>query len=287
MKKSFFLLALALMVSMPVFAQDVKSETDNVELPNIFIWAIPDDDVNAEVDKNTKKNKKEITSEDKENVSEENEEEPIVLNATTLKGYAEFIEGAEDVLYMDDHKKFVLNIKTPEKVAAGVVIDKNKIVPDMKNIYSISKFKGEEYNISPSNKNFTQQEGNWSFGTSFDSEISTSQLENTTSLFTKYDSKYFSLSSKYKKNNMTITQIQTDNFSVIPELKFNNIFAIQEVLSADMTRNRRSSELIFSVNPLGNKDVDRMRFNIGAKQTYDVNTGNTWSQLNFTTNFKL
>ncbi len=287
MKKRVFLLILALMVSLPGFAQDLKSEEPNVELPNIFIWAIPDDDANAEVDKNTKKNKKEITSEEQENVSEETEEEPIVLNATTLKGYAEFVEGAEDVLYMDDHKQFVLNIKTPEKVAAETVIDKNKIVPDMKNIYSISKFKGEEYSISPRTRNFTQQEGNWSFGTSFDSEISTSQLENATSLFTKYDSKYFSLSSKYKKNSMTITQIQTDNFSVIPELKFNNIFAIQEVLSADMTRNRRSSELIFSVNPLGNKDVDRMRFNIGAKQTYDINTGNTWSQLNFTTNFKL
>lgn len=287
MKKRVFLLILALMVSLPVFAQDVKPEDSNVELPNIFIWAIPDEDANAEVDKNIKKNKKEITSEEQENVSEETEEEPIVLNATTLKGYAEFVEGAEDVLYMDDHKQFVLNIKTPEKVSAETVIDKNKIVPDMKNIYSISKFKGEEYSISPRTRNFTQQEGNWSFGTSFDSEISTSQLENATSLFTKYDSKYFSLSSKYKKNSMTITQIQTDNFSVIPELKFNNIFAIQEVLSADMTRNRRSSELIFSVNPLGNKDTDRMRFNIGAKQTYDVNTGNTWSQLNFTTNFKL
>ena len=287
MRKRFFLIFAILFLCVPVFAQDVKSETDNVELPNIFIWAIPEDDVNAEVDKNTKKNKKEITSEEQKNLSTENEEEPIVLNATTLKGYAEYVEGAEDVLYMDDHKQFVINIKSPQKVAAETVIDKNKIVPDVKNIYSISKFKGEEYNISPRTKNFTQQDGNWSFGTSFDSEISTSQLENTTSLFTKYDSKYFSLSSKYKKNNMTITQIQTDNFSVIPELKFNNIFAIQEVFSADMTRNRRSSELIFSINPLGNKDVDRMRFNVGAKQTYDVNTGNTWSQLNFTTNFKL
>lgn len=287
MRKRFFLIFAILFLCVPVFAQDVKSETDNVELPNIFIWAIPEDDVNAEVDKNTKKNKKEITSEEQKNLSTENEEEPIVLNATTLKGYAEYVEGAEDVLYMDDHKQFVINIKNPEKIAAETVIDKNKIVPDVKNIYSISKFKGEEYNISPRTKNFTQQDGNWSFGTSFDSEISTSQLENATSLFTKYDSKYFSLSSKYKKNNMTITQIQTDNFSVIPELKFNNIFAIQEVFSADMTRNRRSSELIFSINPLGNKDVDRMRFNVGAKQTYDVNTGNTWSQLNFTTNFKL
>lgn len=284
MKKIVFLLALILFICNPVMAQESKSSNPSVELPNIFIWAIPDENNDIEADK---KNKKSDSVEDENTDVIELEEEPVVLNATTLKGYAEYVECAEDVLYMDDHKQFVINIKSPQKVAAETVIDKNKIVPDVKNIYSISKFKGEEYNISPRTKNFTQRDGNWSFGTSFDSEISTSQLENATSLFTKYDSKYFSLSSKYKKNNMTITQIQTDNFSVIPELKFNNIFAIQEVLSADMTRNRRSSELIFSINPLGNKDVDRMRFNVGAKQTYDVNTGNTWSQLNFTTNFKL
>ena len=86
---------------------------------------------------------------------------------------------------------------------------------------------------------------------------------------------------------MTTTQIQTDNFSVTPEWKINNMFSLREELSTDMTRNRRSSELIFSVNPLGKKDIDRMRFDIGAKRTYDINTGNTWSQLNFTTNFKL
>ena len=86
---------------------------------------------------------------------------------------------------------------------------------------------------------------------------------------------------------MTVTQIQTDNFSVIPELKFNEIFAIQDILSTDITRNRRSSELVLSINPLGKKDVDRMRFNLGAKHTYDVNSGNSWSQLEFTTKFKL
>ena len=86
---------------------------------------------------------------------------------------------------------------------------------------------------------------------------------------------------------MTTAQIQTDNVSVTPEFKFNNYISIKDVLSKDMTRNRRSSELIFSINPLGAKDKDRMRLNFGAKQTYDENTGNTWSQLNFTTNFKL
>ena len=188
---------------------------------------------------------------------------------------------------MEDPTKFELNIKAPEKIATEALVDKNKVLSPGQNLYSLSKFKGEEYYISPRTRNFTQQDGKWSFGTTFNSEISTSQLENATSLFTKYDSKYFSLSSKYKKNSMTTTQIQTDNFSVTPEWKINNMFSLREELSTDMTRNRRSSELIFSVNPLGKKDIDRMRFDIGAKRTYDINTGNTWSQLNFTTNFKL
>lgn len=289
MKRIFFLIAVILLFNAPVIADDVKPAAD-VELPNIFIWALPDDEPDETQEENVKKSKK-----DKDNKTEDEqsyevlttEEEPIVLNATTLKGYAEFVEGAEDVLYMDDPAKFQLNIKTPEKVASEALVDKNKVLSPGQNLYLFSKFKGEEYYISPRTRNFTQQDGKWSFGTTFNSEISTSQLENATSLFTKYDSKYFSLSSKYKKNSMTTTQIQTDNFSVTPEWKINNMFSLREELSTDMTRNRRSSELIFSVNPLGKKDIDRMRFDIGAKRTYDINTGNTWSQLNFTTNFKL
>ena len=274
MKKIFFLISVILLFCTPAFADEAKPQED-VELPNIFIWAVPDDGEVQAADKKNKKDKK-TSKNDTKNQGEEaeilpaaEEEEPIVLNATTLKGYAEYVEGAEDVLYMDDHTKFVLNIKTPEKIAAESVVDKNQITGSNKN-YPLSRFKGEEYYISPRTRNFTEQDGNWSFGTTFNSEISTSQLEN-----------------KYKKNNMTTTQIQTDNFSVIPELKINNIFALREELSADITRNRRSSELIFSINPLGNKDSERMRFDIGAKQTFDVNTGNTWSQLNFSTNFKL
>lgn len=289
MKRIFFLIAVILLFNAPVIADDVKPAAD-VELPNIFIWALPDDEPDETQEENVKKSKK-----DKDNKTEDEqsyevlttEEEPIVLNATTLKGYAEFVEGAEDVLYMEDPTKFELNIKAPEKIATEALVDKNKVFSPGQNLYSLSKFKGEEYYISPRTRNFTQQDGKWSFGTTFNSEISTSQLENATSLFTKYDSKYFSLSSKYKKNSMTTTQIQTDNFSVTPEWKINNMFSLREELSTDMTRNRRSSELIFSVNPLGKKDIDRMRFDIGAKRTYDINTGNTWSQLNFTTNFKL
>lgn len=287
MKRCILLTVLVIICGMfPVYGeQAVKEAPQNVELPNIFIWAIPDDTPQQPADdKKSKKGKEEPV----EPISDENTEaeEPIVLNATTLKGYAEYIEGADDILYMDNYQKLSLNIKSPEKISSKNLLD-GKTQYSGSNYNLISKFKSDEYSISPDNRNFMLQEGNWTYGTSFGSEISTSQLERSTGLFTRYENKYFALSSNYNKNNMTTAQIQTDNVSVTPEFKFNNYISIKDVLSKDMTRNRRSSELIFSINPLGAKDKDRMRLNFGAKQTYDENTGNTWSQLNFTTNFKL
>ncbi len=286
MKRCILLTVLVVMCGiLPVNCeQAVKEASQNVELPNIFIWAIPDDNSTQPEDDKKSKKDKDVPS---EAVEEETlEEEPIVLNATTLKGYAEYIEGADDILYMDNYQKLSLNIKSPEKISSKNLLD-GKTQYSGSNYNLISKFKSDEYSISPDNRNFMLQEGNWTYGTSFGSEISTSQLERSTGLFTKYENKYFALSSNYNKNNMTTAQIQTDNVSVTPEFKFNNYISIKDVLSKDMTRNRRSSELIFSINPLGAKDKDRMRLNFGAKQTYDENTGNTWSQLNFTTNFKL
>lgn len=286
MKRCILLTVLVVMCGiLPVNCeQAVKEASQNVELPNIFIWAIPDDNSTQPEDDKKSKKDKDVPSEAIE--VETSEEEPIVLNATTLKGYAEYIEGADDILYMDNYQKLSLNIKSPEKISSKNLMD-GKTQYSGSNYNLISKFKSDEYSISPDNRNFMLQEGNWTYGTSFGSEISTSQLERSTGLFTRYENKYFALSSNYNKNNMTTAQIQTDNVSVTPEFKFNNYISIKDVLSKDMTRNRRSSELIFSINPLGAKDKDRMRLNFGAKQTYDENTGNTWSQLNFTTNFKL
>lgn len=286
MKRCILLTVLVVMCGiLPVNCeQAVKEASQNVELPNIFIWAIPDDNSTQPEDDKKSKKDKDVPSEAVE--VETSEEEPIVLNATTLKGYAEYIEGADDILYMDNYQKLSLNIKSPEKISSKNLMD-GKTQYSGSNYNWISKFKSDEYSISPDNRNFMLQEGNWTYGTSFGSEISTSQLERSTGLFTRYENKYFALSSNYNKNNMTTAQIQTDNVSITPEFKFNNYISIKDVLSKDMTRNRRSSELIFSINPLGAKDKDRMRLNFGAKQTYDENTGNTWSQLNFTTNFKL
>lgn len=290
MKNLLLLVVLLFSTGLPTLAEEVINA--DTKLPNIFIWALPEDLTSpqgADEASKVKKKSKEIPVSETQNSSafEPQEEEPVVLNATTLKGYAEYVEDAEDVYLMDDHTQFTLNLKTPQKVTSQKIVDGNKIVPKMDEIYSISKFKGEEYSISPTSRNVTVKDGGWSAGTTFSSGISTSQLENTTGLFTRYENKHFAISSAYAKNNMTTRGLTTDSFYVVPEFRLNSIFAVQEVLSADITRNRRSSELVLSVNPLGKKGIDRMNFEVGAKQTFDMNSGDMWSQFRFSTKFKL
>lgn len=290
MKNLLLLVVLLFSTGLPALTEEVINA--DTKLPNIFIWALPEDLTSphgADEASKVKKKSKEIPVSETQNSSafEPQEEEPVVLNATTLKGYAEYVEDAEDVYLMDDHTQFTLNLKTPQKITSQKIVDSNKIVPKMDEIYSISKFKGEEYNISPTSRNVTVKEGGWSAGTTFSSGISTSQLENTTGLFTRYENKHFAISSAYAKNNMTTRGLTTDSFYVVPEFRLNSVFAVQEVLSADITRNRRSSELVLSVNPLGKKGIDRMNFELGAKQTFDMNSGDMWSQFRFSTKFKL
>lgn len=296
MNKLVLLLAVLLLFNLPSHAEEaVNADT---KLPNIFIWALPEDLTSPQAQKEEPKPKKkdkeinksgEIPVSDltEEFMPDMNEEEPVVLNATTLKGYAEYVEDSEDIYLMNDHKTFTLNLKTPQKIGSQKIVDSGKIVPKMDEIYSISKFKGEEYSISPSSRNIVAREGGWSGGAMFNSGISTSQLENTTGLFTRYENKHFAISSAYAKNNMMTRGLTTDNFYVVPEFRLNSVFALQEVLSADVTRNRRTTELVLSVNPLGHKGIDRMNLELGAKQTFDLDSGNMWSQIRFSTKFKL
>ena len=106
-----FVVVLALMFlagSFPVCAESVTEKpAEDVQLPNIFIWAIPDDEEQPEtVDK--KEQKESTADEENTTLQPADEEEPVVLNAATLKGYAEYVEGAEDILYMDSTDLFTL-----------------------------------------------------------------------------------------------------------------------------------------------------------------------------------
>ena len=112
-------------------------------------------------------------------------------------------------------------------------------------------------------------------------------LESEAGLFTRYEKSRFALSSTYKKNlNTTYNQFY-DTISIAPEFKLNNYMSIKNEYKADITRNRRSGSLIFSLNPFGAKDHDRLRLELGAKQTIFADNTEPKTEFSFSTKLKL
>ena len=293
MKKALFLVLFLITIPHYVFSTQKKMipETSGgkLKLQNIFIYAIPDDDkpVIEQEEKDApedayinpaqlNKTKEEIVLE------QETPDDNIVLNATTLKGYTQFIEDSNVIHLKDDNDEFVLNIKTPQKIISTKSL--NFGVPTAK---PTLKYVNEEYLISPNTISASSRIGNLTIGAQYNNEIDNiAMLEAETGLFTKYEKNRFALSSSITKSLNTTYAQDYNTISIAPELKLNNYMSLKNVLSADVTRNRRSSKLIFSINPFGKKD-DRMFFEFGAKQTYNVETETTSSQFSFSTKFKL
>ena len=264
---------LLLLISILMFVnplQAAENADGNPVLPNIFIWQIPDTDVN---------NAEEIYA-----VAEEHSDEEITLQIKPeeiyVKGYAEYEESADAIYLTDEHNNFVLNLRVPQKLESKKLADSKKV----KNNNFFSRYNSEEYSIAPQSVMAVEKHGGFSYGTLFNSGIDNAQLERSTTLFTRYEAKNFALSSAYKKNNLTTYGLNTDNFYISPELRLNKMFSVSEVLSADVTRNRRKGELVLTVNPTKS---DNMLFELGAGTTYDIDNDRSWSQVRFSTKFKL
>ena len=283
MKRVLFIL-LFFVLGVPGFAEE-----SDVKLPNIFIYSMPD---NEEVGQD------DLVPEELEYVSPQpvedeelfaDEEIPLFTSVEQVndKEYDEFVEDANSIFLKDEGDNYVVNLRVPQKITSNHSLKlENKIHNER--LLNLSKYSKEEYNISGKSVNSIYTKGGFSIGTTYDSSIDKiSMLENSTKLFTRYERERFALSSAYEKTmNTTIGRLY-DTFYLAPEFKLNNYFSIREVLSADITRNRKSSELIFSVSPYGLNGTDRVRFEVGAKQTIDQNNALYGTQLNFSTKLKL
>ena len=264
-----------MVVQIPVFSANKRMEpTSGGEgaLPNIFIYSIPDE--TSDTDAKTGNDDEEITLDLNDDTT---------LGATTLKGYAQYIEDSETVYLKDDNDNFVLNIKVPQKISASEGLNLTSTASKQ-----ISRFKNSEYNIAPKSINASESKGALTFGALYGDEVDNiAMLESEAGLFTRYEKNKFALSSTYKKNLNTLYSQFYDTISIAPEFKLNNYMSIKNEYKADITRNRKSGALIFSLNPFGKKDTDRLRLELGAKQTIYADNTEPKTEFSFSTKLKL
>lgn len=257
----------------------VEDEPDPI-LPNIFIWQIPDDDIEpAEVTLDESEN-------EAVNENEPTEEELYYANYDNvpLKGYLDFIEDTNAISLKKPDKEMVLNLSIPQKLTESKLSDKDKIPKTTfaKHVYSKSS-DNIQYNIAPFNDSHEITHKGFSLGTSYNESIDTSDLGFTTSLYSKYENKYFALKTSYDKNAGVSYSNIIDKFSFASELKLNRYVSIKDVITSDITRNRKKNEVILSIKPTAD---DRVRFEFGAGQTFDSNNELMRTQVKFSTQYK-
>ena len=316
MKKAGLLLLVYFCMMLPCCA--LGKNAGNNQLPDnsdnkIFIYHIPDeedekqnedfgvedvssdqgivsDDITADTSGKNEE-QEEYSDEDDYDLNDETAEDGEYhlddLYTDVLKGYAEYNEEDEDAVNLDflDNSIAKLNIKQPSKILENDYTELKSPSLNLQNKYA--KYKAPEYFISPVSKVDTEQFGHFSAGAQYGHEISYAELEQSSGIFSSYDFKHFKISTSYMKTVNTTNNNYNDNFYLIPEWKVNQYFSIKEVLSADVAKNRRKTELVLSINPFGKKDEDRFLIELGTSQTYYLDDDTVRSKFNFSTNFKL
>lgn len=216
-----------------------------------------------------------------------NYEEEIELDNVTLKGYAEFVEGTDEINLVNDNEEFVLNLKVPQKLESKRLVDLQRDIIQKRSQANFLRNKNDPEHTALANNTMTiEKMGDLSFGTLYDASIDKSQMEYSTAVFSRYEKNRFALSTAYKKTLLSTGGIQYDKLYFAPEIKLNNVFSFRDELSADITRNRRSNDLVLTISPL-KKDRDRMKFEFKAGQTYDQTNAIIYQSIKFNTTFRL
>ena len=102
-----FLIILVLLFCIPVFAEE---QTEDVKLPNIFIWTLPEEK-NVSPDDITSSNEEEEVS---------TVPEPEDINALD---YEQYVDAADVVYLKDEENNFVLNLTVPQKFESKNIVD--------------------------------------------------------------------------------------------------------------------------------------------------------------------
>lgn len=301
--KKVSLLILCLIISfLPCDAETVSSE-DLETQPKVFIYHIPDETSVKDAftpsdevrENNEEKTSTDITSDDvtadtSGTITEEEPEEEIITDydiddmyTDVLQGYAVYDEDEDTISLEDNLDEFqTIKIQRPAKIKGGKYVAAKTTAPN-----TYSKFSNMEYSIAPISSTNYRSKGGFSAGTMFNQGIDYAELESSTGVFSRYDSKYFAVSTAYAKTVNSTNNNYNDNFYFSPELKLNQYFTLREILSADIAKNRKKAEVVLSINPFGKKDFDRLRFELGASTTLNENNETLKNQFKFSTKFKL
>lgn len=221
-----------------------------------------------------------------------------------LRGYVQYEDEPQETIFLEEQGetpqntiymktptyKNSLDLKAPERVGSKsliTAINKKQIQnSNVNRLEAASKFSTQEYNINPVSRSYSGKSGNMTFGTTYDSSISSAQLNYSTGVFTRYDGKHFAITSAISKNTGNNYDSYNDKMYIAPELKLTKRFSILNVIQSDMTQINKKNEVVLRYRPKIGSHSDDIQFELGAAQSFRENQYIN-SSVRFSTRFKL
>ncbi len=206
-----------------------------------------------------------------------------------LNGQIEYNDNEVETIYLDDSiEKPQINI--PQKtltVPVGVLnltsnanTQRSALARAMTNRTTLS-------DIMPLSGSVTEYIGGFSYGQTWEQELSYAQMEDTTSFFVKYDySKHFSLMASIKQAASQDIGTQYNIFRIIPEIHITDRLTLKDSFSTYMNLPKNKNEITIVYTPNLKNYVDSLKFELGIAQSF-YNDGRQSSALTFSTGFKL
>lgn len=182
-----------------------------------------------------------------------------------------------------------INITKPQKIESKSLISGSKkptFHPIQDELEAASKFSTQEYDVKPVSTRYSKKFGKFSFGTMYDSSLGSAQVNYSTGLFTKYEGKFFALSTAFSKNTNCNYDSYSDKFYIVPELKLTKRLSLLDVMQTDVNQINKSNELVLRYTPHFKKYADDVQFELGAGQSF-YEDSYVKSSIRFSTRFKL
>lgn len=207
-----------------------------------------------------------------------------------LRGQVEYDDNPVETIYLDENIERpqvnipkrsltlpvgVLNItsnsNTPRSALARAMVSRNSLK-----------------DILPLSGSVSEQMGGFSYGQSWEQELSSiAQMEYTTAFFVRYDTpKAFSFTTSVRQASNQDVGTQYNTLRLSPEWHITDKLTLKDSFSNYLNQTRNKNELTLVYTPALKKYAESLKFELGVAQSYYQN-GQRSSSVSFSTDFKL
>ncbi len=212
---------------------------------------------------------------------------------TTLHGFLEYsdIENEqteENAIYLEQANIPTINFKEPLKDTSKPkkAIKKPTFYAFKEFDTKASKFSTSEYQIKPVSATLSHKKGFFTIGTSYDSFLDSAEINYSTTLFTRFDSKKFAITTGFTRDTGNDFSSFKNKLYIAPEIKLTKRLSLIDIMQTDLEQISKKNELVLRYRPNLKKRADEVQFELGTAQTF-YNNDYVKTSIKFSTKFKL